>query len=194
MKNLDILDLIDLLMNNPFLSETDYPLKLPILIFSEEEAMQERIEKRQAIRALRNYAKTSRNTSLVENIYKSVGFEPSGLRKPCANANNVIDYVIRAKYKGCAIPVLNELYGVNFLLMIKIVAYAKFEHHITIKYDDQSNSCFWIPNPDSTINKYRSINQIRSVKTKIIQPVRSNNAQRCSICRSTGSQSSKKSR
>ena len=153
MKNLDILDLIDLLMNNPFLSETDYPSKLPILIFSQEEAMQDRIEKRQAIRALRNYAKTSRNISLVENIYKSVGFEPSGLRKPCYNANEVIDYIVRAKYKGCFMPTLNELYGVNLLLMIKIIAYSKFEHRIKIKYDEQSNSYFWIPNPDPTINK-----------------------------------------
>ena len=152
MQNFDIPDLIDLQMNNPFLTEADYPLKLPILVFSEEEAMKDRIEKRQAIRALRNYAKTSRNTTLVENIYKSIGFEPSGLRKPCANANNVIDYIVRATHKGCFMPLLNELYGVNFLLMIKIIAYSKFEHHINIKYDEQSNCYFWIPNPDPTVH------------------------------------------
>ena len=132
-------------MNNPFLAADKYPVVTPILVPTEEELINERVKKRQDIRFLRNYAETSRNKELKECIYNLVGQEPSGLRKPCANVNNVIDRIIRSKYDGMHMTTLNAQYGINLLLMVKVIAYSKFEHRIIIKYDEQSNKYFWIP-------------------------------------------------
>ena len=133
-------------MNNPFVEEViyhEYPM--PIIIPSEEEILEEKVKKRRAIRFLRKYGENSRNKELKEHVFNAVGHEPSGLRKPCINVNNVIDYIIRSKYNGVHMTILHDLFGVNHLKMVKILGYSKFEHRIIIKYDEQSNTYFWLP-------------------------------------------------
>ena len=136
----------------PLLVEIYKGVEIPKIVPTEEELALEKVARKKAIKYLREFAASSRNAVLKKAIFSAVGYEPSGLRKPCGNVNEIIDFVIRSLSKGVSSSVLLERFGANFLSMNKIIAYAKLEHRVIIKLHEESNAYFWIP-PETDIDE-----------------------------------------
>ena len=140
---------------------------MPTVVRNEEEEIEFKIKKRAATRFLRAYALETEDKKLKNALDLVIGPEPSGLKKPIRDVNRVIDYIVRTKQNGAYMNDLNERFGVNFLQMRKVVAYAKFEYDINIVHDEQINTYYWIPEPPEEVNE-EVINEVLD-ETKVTQ-------------------------